>query len=418
MPLVFFKINLLNMKKIFLFLTLCFSFVASHSQICKDTLYHDTSYTSGYDYDTSWLYSQKIISYDTAWKIRHGRMVQLGYREAKNVVKSITPVYGPDSTMILDSTAFKLLVIVDRKDTVCKPLVNSTAWGLKIQNDQFDNQLSIAKQTKVKWIRSNSLGITGFTGDIGNAGKWKDNGFNVLLNVDFIDNPTLKPYNFVQGSDTSIFKTGFENICIAVKKKFYPSSGLYDKPGQDSVILFIGNEPANLGYYNWNPEAYIHELAMAIPIAHKYGLKIADGATHLELIEMIRLGTWQSDDHSMRNKILIDAYKNLDLDYVAAHTSYNIKSRAPYPTNDLSVTINFLRNYTGKDVIMNEYSILGGTTAVVDWFVSGFKIAKVPIACPWSGANGVNGGSPGDAYNFGTVLTPIGERYAYDISLP
>jgi len=294
----------------------------------------------------------------------------------------------------------------------------SIKWGLKIQNDNISNQINVAKQFPLASIRPNSIGVRDWNGNLGNVVDWHNADLFTVMNINWIDNPNEKPYDFVSGADTVKFTTNFETICIALKKAIYPNTPLFEKPKNDSLIIVIENEPANQKYYNWDSAAYIHELQMAITIAHKYGLKIADGCTHLEYIEMIRNGTWKQQDGAIRNKQILDAFKQKKVipDYGDFHCAYEADRKSgAYPVPDLNTTISYYRDYTGLIAICNEYHMTGATASQVngvwksdqvDYFVSGYKAAGVPIVVAWSGDN-----VKSDAYNIGTTLTSIGLCY-------
>lgn len=352
--------------------------VEAQTIICKDTLIEKRDTSIIYERDTTSIITSVLDHYDTTWIVKCGRWCKAGVTATRVKIDKITAVYRNDTAYIYDSTPITLINITNIKDTVCTIVAEpiKTKWGIKIQQDKFQNQLTVAKELGVTAIRPNSISVKNFTGDLGNVVEWKQNGLFTVLNVNWIDDPNQKPYDFVSGDDTVLFKTNFEKICKA-------AVGIVD-------IIVMENEPTNLGYYNWvsnTKTEYIHELQMAIPIAHKYGLKIADGCVFYQLVEMVRNGTWQNDDKAIRNKTLMDAYKTLDLDYVNTHTSYGKNPRKPtgYPVDDLPTTIEYLRNYTGHQIICNEYSMVGADNTVVKWFVDGFKNGEVHVVLPWSG---------------------------------
>ena len=346
-----------------------------------------------------WWSNRVVIKCDTTWKNKYDTTTTLVLQPTKTLPRDTVSSFCCVDSIWYTQTPQKISTTHDSVVYINQDV--KIKYGLKINQDNFNNQLNVAQQIGLISIRPSSISIRDFNGDLGNVIKWKQSGLYTVMNWNWIDNPSEKPYNFVSGADTVKFKTNFERACQA-------AVGIVD-------LIVIENEPANLQYYNWksNTDAsdYIHELKMAIAIAHKYGLKISDGCCHLELIELIRTNQWQSNDAAIRDKTLMDNYKTLALDYADFHTSYDINRRTgAYPVNDLKTTIDYYGTYTGHQPYTNEYSMQGGTPTQVTWFVNGWKAAKIPIAIAWSGDN-----TKSDAYNLGTTLTPIGIQYKTDI---
>lgn len=285
-------------------------------------------------------------------------------------------------------------------DTTSKFDIIVTSWGIKIQRDKFENQLNVARQLKVTSIRPNAIGVKNYNGQLNNVVDWKQAGLKTVININWIEDNTQKPFDFVHGSDTTLYKINFERICQDII------------PYAD--VLVIENEPTNGGYYNWNFAWYEWELRTAITIAHKYGLKVADGCTHIELIELVRIGEEYRNENAPEVHQLLDLYKTLNLDYINLHTSYNKDSKFNngYPVPDMKLTVDWARNYTGHQSIVNEWVVIGATDEVERKMVNDFRSCNMPYVVGWSGSGEANSG---DRYNIGVVLTNIGTTFMDEI---
>ena len=370
--------------------------VKGQTVICKDTLIEIRDTSIIYERDTSLIITSVLDHYDTTYIVKCGRWCRVGVTPVRIKIDKITAVYRADTSYIYDSTPITLINISTIKDTVCYVEPVKTSWGIKIQKAKFADQLNVAQQLGVTSIRPNAIGVKTYNGELNNVVDWKQAGLKTVININWIEDNTQKPFDFVHGADTALYKINFERIC----KDIVPYAD----------VLIIENEPTNGDYYNWNLDYYAWELRTAIAIAHKYGLKVADGCTHIELIELVRTNQEYLNPNAPEVHQLLDLYKTLDLDFIDLHTSYNKDSRFNngYPVPDMKVTVDWARNYTGHQAIVNEWVIKGGTADVERKMVSDFRSCNMPFVVGWSGDGGENSG---DAYNIGLILTAIGIAY-------
>ncbi len=359
------------------------------------TARHDTTFLNltvfSTTHDTTFLQKK----YDTTYNVY---LVTAVVQHDTSFYRSILTSEVRYKTVVLTYDSLYLKSVTH--DTTVQVLATLTSWGIKIQRDKFENQLNVARQLKVTSIRPNAIGVKNYSGALNNVVDWKQAGLKTVININWIEDNTQKPFDFVHGADTTLYKINFERIC----KDIVPYAD----------VLVIENEPTNGGYYNWNFAWYSWELRTAITIAHKYGLKVADGCTHIELIELVRTGNESTNPNAPEVKQLLDLYKTLNLDYINLHTSYNKDSRVNngYPVPDMKVTVDWARAYTGHQSIVNEWVIKGGTADVERKMVADFRSCNMPFVVGWSGDGGVNSG---DAYNVGLILTTIGITFRDEI---
>lgn len=316
---------------------------------------------------------------------------------------SVAPVAGK-FPLVLDmydnreekgSTTIEITV----KPAVVVPAPTETLWGLKIQRAPFSDQRKVAELLGITCARPNSIGMMNFNGDIGNLKDWYDAGYLPGINVDWNGDNTQKPFKFLNSAaDIATYKANFEKFCQLVE---------YMK---EELIIFIGNEPTNDGYYTGPTSDYLAQLRMSIDIAHKYGLKVSDGCIHLELVELIRTGNMGGNKNAPQVKELMDGYKSMTGLY-AVNVHFSFKGTES-PVADFGVTCDFIRAYTGHELTCNEFSQIEATAASMTAAVEKIKKAKFPRCVAWSG-DGVDvaGSSKATAYNIGTVLTDVGIAY-------
>lgn len=256
--------------------------------------------------------------------------------------------------------------------------------GVKLQQAPIQEQLGTAKAMACTLSRPNSVCVTGNRAlDDGNAAEWVAEGFDAWVNVAWYENPTAKPYHFLQPIDRPKWAAGLEILCQKLQ-----AAGV--------TGIAVENEEANAVYYQFPEtwlENYIEQLKIAIPIARKYGLKISDGSVPIEDVELIMNGQAKRE-RTKRVQALLNAFKGLDLDYVLFHAHYNAADNRN-PVKDLPATIKYLEDVTGHRAFSNELSMEGATAAVITWFLQGCFDAKCDYTMFWSGDGGA-GNSKGD----------------------
>ena len=212
----------------------------------------------------------------------------------------------------------------------------------------LDFQINVANSVGISCLRSRTL-VPG-NGKIPILNK----GYNILLN--FNSDNKVTPAPFV--SDLTMYQSNLKSIL----------SGLTTMP----VVAVIENEESNAKYFSGTPQEYIRQLSTAITVMHSYGIKVANGGiTNLGLNYLVyqdfmsqgkvdsakdfqqrthlSLKSLQTQDRGAFVDALLQAYTQMDLDYVNFHW----KGTSP-DTIALGEVINYLKKRTGKAVITNE----------------------------------------------------------------
>lgn len=260
---------------------------------------------------------------------------------------------------------------------IVNPAKEPMKVGVKIPQAPIGEQVETAEDMSCDISRPNSSSVTGNRPlDPGNCSSWKNRGFMTWQNIGFYENPSAKPYNFLQPSERPIWASGFETLCQKLQ-------GYADG-------IAIENEPANAVYYKFPDgwfENYIEQLKIAIPIAKKYGIMISDGSVPIEDVEIIMEGNVRKE-RTKRVQALLAAYKELDLDYCLFHAHYNVADDRN-PVKDLPKTIAYMEQLCGHKVFSNELSMEGATAAVINWFLQGCYDAGCPNTMFFSGDGGI-----------------------------
>lgn len=169
-------------------------------------------------------------------------------------------------------------------------------------------------------------------------------------------------------------------------------------------IAVIENEPFNRGYFGDSPiEDYLTELQTAVNICNARGIKVTDGACHMEFIDGVRRGGTLSSQEQ-KTKTMIQAYANMNLDYVNTHYGPSGQS---VPAGLFKRVADYLRAQTGKPVINNEWPVKTDSLSLVNSAVSQFIEGDYVYAVAY-GADANGGGAGGLPFNSGTTLTPLG----------
>jgi hypothetical protein len=180
-------------------------------------------------------------------------------------------------------------------------------------------------------------------------------GYKILLNFNNSEYKS-KPVPFA--SDLTKYQSDLKKLL----------SGFTTMP----AVAVIENEESNLSYYSGTAQEYIKLLSTAIPVMHANGIKVANGgltstglnylvyqdfmnrgkvdsATAFQQRTHLAVKNAQTQNRGAFIDALLQAYTNMDLDYVNFHW----KGTSP-DTQDLSAVINYLKKRTGKPIISNE----------------------------------------------------------------
>jgi len=209
-------------------------------------------------------------------------------------------------------------------------------------------QVNVANQVGISCIRSRV--------NVPSTGKVSilDQGYKILLN--FNSDYEGTPLPFV--SDITKYQLDLKNIV----------AGFTNKP----VVAVIENEESNLLFYSGTAQDYIRQLSAAVTVMHSYGIKVANGgitstglnylvyqdfmsqgkvdsAKDFQTRVHLNLKSLQAQDRGAFIDALLQAYTQMDLDYVNFHW----KGTSP-DTQALNEVINYLKKRTGKAIISNE----------------------------------------------------------------
>jgi len=256
-----------------------------------------------------------------------------------------------NSTNTSSSAEAKLAFPWFRKD----PVSNYGALiGAPDQTDNDDFQLNVADQLGITCLRERVLVPCKFLNT--SLVPELNTSYKVLLNFDSPKNEDGSLLPFV--SDLAQYKIDLIDIL----------NTLVSMPD----VAVIENEESNHYYYSGTPGEYIDQLNAAITIMHARGIKVANGGItstglcYLVYQDLLAQGKEDSAEEfkqavnvTPNSSVtqergdfidkLLNAYTNMDLDYVNFHW----KATSP-DTQAFNTVINYLQKRTGKKVISNE----------------------------------------------------------------
>ena len=262
-----------------------------------------------------------------------------------------------------------------------------TKFGGKIQGDG-QQQIKILKDLGVEYGRPASIAVSTFDGKSNRLDEFFAAGIKCVVNI-----------NNANSNQTLPFPTDLVTYEKQLRK-------VLDVYASKISVAVIENEPTNQNYYNGTMAQYLAELAVAVRVCHEYGVLVADGCVHAENVIQIINNDPRPSKGVPLVKELLAGYKNIPLDFVNVHTR---SINNTYPENQIVETVNYIRSYTGHDVISNEWHTEGakvalGRSTVLDNICKQWKEAKVKISMIWSGDGGT-GQSEADPVGLNGVLT-------------
>ncbi len=369
------------MKKFFLLLIICGAALLSKAQtVCHDSVYqvtHDTVET--FQHTIYFTYPVITSTVNCKYHWWSGTKCKTVYDTAYLTSEYNEPF---DSTVKTthDTTVIKCVTVITQ------PI---TQFGAKIQDGNSDEQIAVLNQLGLNIARPTSVDLTTFTGVEKRLDDFINAGIQCIVNVNN------------QNSNATL---AFPKDLALYEKKLRTFLNYYaTKLKANKAVVVIENEPTNRNYYFDPIEDYIAELQVAVRVCHEYGVQVADGCTHIEIITSILNG----DKHPPKGQAdvikLIAAYKTIPLDYCNLHT----RAIGTYPDGQIIAAVNYLRYQTGHQVISNEWHLENAQDGVVSNMVDQWKASGVIYSLIWGGG----GQSPADAINIGTTLTTLGEEY-------
>jgi hypothetical protein len=266
-------------------------------------------------------------------------------------------------------------------------VASGTQFGVGLEGSTSE-KMTIANKFGVKYIRC-MVQIKNYSGGGMSAEKsLTQKGFKVVLNINWDNNRNGVPFP----TDMNKYKQQLTKLLQTYKPE----------------IAVIENEPTVDLFHTGRIENYITELKTAVSVCKQFNVKVADGATHVPLIQAVMNGNAGSGN-ALEVKKLIAAYKTIGLDYVNVHTQGPTgKDPDVYQPGLLKKVADYLRNQTGKPVMSNEWTVHSKSSNLVKSMVSGFKEGGFKIAMVRS-AYSPNGAVP---LHKGSSLLPNGVTYS------
>jgi len=263
-------------------------------------------------------------------------------------------------------------------------------FGAYITDLSPTKKITVLNKLNVDYARAMIL-LKDFNGSSSVVDTYFKNGKKVILNLNYERVVNKNPNPWL--TDMSKYKNLLNNVL--------------DKYADKIEVAVIENEPTVDLFHSGPIDNYITLLGVAINACHAHGVKVADGAIHVENILKVMDGG-ALPDNAVEVKKLIAAYAIMDLDYVNIHTHGDGNS---YPTNDLVKAADYVRNKTGHPVMSNEFSMHSNSTSLVKDMVAGMKQGDYKYAIIFSGKS-ASGAVP---IQNGTDLLSNGVEYRDDI---
>ena len=247
----------------------------------------------------------------------------------------------------------------------------------------LDTKVRVAQELNVSYIRD-AIVLQNWNGGDESTNRFMNAGFKIILNVNWglvAKGPGMKE-SVPFPTDTVEYK----KILDKVLDKYKPE------------VVVVENEETTKNYHTGPIEDYINELSAAITVAHSKGLKITNGGiTNRDLVLLVyydyleRKMKKEADDFAsrcvkpalLRNsqvqdivakaKKLVQAYKNLPLDYVNIHLYEPVKNTAGGTDESVrTITpgaqkeiIRYIERVTGKRAMSNEVGARASSPEVV-----------------------------------------------------
>jgi len=223
-------------------------------------------------------------------------------------------------------------------------------WGVWPSGSSTDRRMQEADALGVKYVRS-QLQLKRFNGNDAELENYVNKGYKVLLNI-----------NWIRGNSIP-FPTNMNEYKNQLQK-------VLDKYASKIEVVVIENEPTTDKFHSGSIENYITELKNAVSVCKQYGVKVTDGGIHIENVLLVKNGKINANKNSSEVAKLIDAYKDMDLDYVNVHTK---GTGSNYPLSDFTDCADYLRNQTGHPVMSNEWHVESNSASLMSDIVKGWR---------------------------------------------
>lgn len=295
-----------------------------------------------------------------------------------------------------------------------------TNFGSLISGEDGDVRITVSSKMGVGYVRDGIM-LDSYNGKAPLIDDYMSNGFKVLLNLNYTSKrPTSYPTDMVK----------YKSLLQKVLNDYKPE------------VAVIENEPINDSYYKGDIQDYINEVKTAVDVCHSYGVKVSDGGLHTGMVCILTYQDYvnrgmqkEADDFGKRaltsqylktaqgkgtskdistkldkTKQQIDAFKNMDLDFVNFHW-YQPTSLSPNDNTAAQGVVkeiaDYLRRATGKQVLTNEFGQYNQSSALIESMVNEIKAAGLTYGIVFSG----NNNSEAKALAKGTQLLSNGIAY-------
>jgi hypothetical protein len=266
-------------------------------------------------------------------------------------------------------------------DAISLPVQFGVKFG---DGTSLTDGIQVLQKLEAPYLRT-SESIKNYNGEtISWIEKGYSDGIKIMLNINWEDAGSVRQFP----RDLTLYE-------IQLRK-------LLTKYADKIEVAVCENEPTTDKF--WGDDSMTHymaELQVFAKVCNEFGVKCADGGIHVDNVSLVMNGGKQNKN-SPQVKELLDAYKIIPLTYVNFHFKVTASG---YPAGKLKTVADWVRNYTGHDVMSNEWHTPAGNLNVLDNMVSQIKEAEYAYAVKWSG------GDYDSPLNQGSNLTTYGIDY-------
>jgi hypothetical protein len=263
---------------------------------------------------------------------------------------------------------------------------NATAggvgWGVWPHQSTTDKCIDVANTIGVNYVRT-AIIVSDFKGNDSKLEQYVSKGLKPVVNLTWNRHGDWP-------KDMNQYKNTLQKVL--------------DKYASKIEVAVIENEPTTELFHSGSIDDYITELKTAVSVCKQYNVKVTDGAIHIGNILLVKDGKINANKNTKKVSKLINAYRDLDLDYVNIHTAGFGNS---YPLNDFTDCADYIRNKTGHPVMSNEWHTESNSSSLMSDMVKGWKAGGYKIAICNDGKYPL--------YHNGS-LTSVGKDYKNDIN--
>ena len=280
-------------------------------------------------------------------------------------------------------------------------LITGINFGAQTGESKKDDNITLYNMMGVNYIRW-EISLKDFIGYNDAVDTYVAKGYKILMNLNYDNarNPdgTTSPKPFPK--DMVAYTTLLQNVL----NKYKPE------------IAVIENEAWNDAYHSGPIEDYITEITTAVNVCKQYGVKVADSGLGVRYAQQVMNGyTWYTDPSYIETKKMIDAFKTMGLDYINIHVIVpfsTLDNPNIFPSDLVEPVAAYLRTYTGKQVICNEYNQTNQSATLMQGAVTAFVAGGYKYMIARSNKGGINQAQPLYTKSVTTFnLTTIGATF-------